>query len=209
MLFDQDGNMTCNTLINYPDTDYNRLKEEALKCKRCRLREEASQVVMGEGSINNRIMFIGEAPGGDEDRIGVPFVGRAGQLLDKIFEAVNIKREEIYITNIVKCRPKGNRNPFQGEMTACAPILIAEIKLINPKVIVPLGSVALKNLLDEQASITEMRGKWIKRGDYFFFPTFHPSYLLRNPVMKKVAWHDFKVIKKAIDRIKELKNEDA
>lgn len=204
MLFDRQGNLTVSCLIQYPDSDYQLLREKALECKRCHLREGASQVVMGKGAVNKKIMFIGEGPGADEDRRGEPFVGRAGQLLNRIFAAVNIKREEVYITNMVKCRPPGNRNPSSGEVAACAPILAAEIKLIDPKVIVPLGSVALKNLIDEEASITRMRGKWIKRGKYFFLPTFHPSYLLRNERMKKAAWYDFRLIKKAIDRIEEL-----
>ncbi len=207
MLFKENGEINLNIPVLYPEMNYNLVKEEVIKCKRCSLREKAAQVVMGKGSIDNQIMFIGEGPGADEDRLGEPFVGKAGQLLNKIFEAVGIKREEVYITNIVKCRPPNNRAPSKMEADCCAPILIAEINIIKPKVIVPLGSVSLKYLIDENASITRMRGKWIKRGDKFIFPTFHPSYLLRNQKMKKYTFYDFKVIKKSIERIEELKKE--
>ncbi|MFW6269720.1 MAG: uracil-DNA glycosylase [Bacillota bacterium] len=208
MFFDKNGNITIQQLIEYPDQSYDRLKEEALKCERCHLREKCTQVVMGEGSLENKIMFIGEGPGADEDRLGRPFVGRAGKLLDKMFDAINISREEIYISNIVKCRPPNNRVPSISEAEACMPILKAEIKLVDPKVIVPLGSTSLKYLVDREAAITRDRGKWIQRGKYYFLPTFHPAYLLRNPGAKKQAWHDFQVIKKAIDRIKELMKND-
>lgn len=205
MFFDQNGNIQIQKLIQYPDDNYKELRDEAINCERCHLREKCTQVVMGEGSIKNKIMFIGEGPGADEDRIGRPFVGRAGRLLDRIFKAINIKREDVYITNIVKCRPPNNRTPTINEAKACMPILKSEINLIDPKVIVPLGSTALKYIVDRDMAITKHRGKWIKRGKYYLFPTFHPAYLLRNANMKKAAWRDFKVIKKAILRINELK----
>lgn len=208
MLFDSRGKINLKTEIRYPDDDIDSLKEKALKCSRCNLRRGASQVVMGEGTAINKVMFIGEGPGAEEDRLGRPFVGRAGQLLNRIFKAVGIKRREVYISNIVKCRPPNNRVPEIKESDCCTAILAAEIRIIDPKVIVPLGSTALKYLIDEKASITRMRGKWIQRGKYYFFPTFHPSYLLRNEHLKKYAWHDFKVIKKAIIRINELKEKD-
>lgn len=204
MLFDQQGNFQIQQLFSYPSDDYQKLKEEALKCHRCQLREGANGVVMGEGNIDNKIMLIGEGPGANEDRLGRPFVGRAGKLMDKILDAVNLKREDLYITNVIKCRPPGNRVPNQNEFEACVSILRAEIELIEPKVIVTLGSTATKYLIDPEESITNVRGKWFKRGDIFFLPTFHPAYLLRNENMKKYSWHDFKLIKKAADRIKEL-----
>ncbi len=207
MLLDKNGNIQLNNLIQYPDNDYQLLREKAIKCTRCQLHETCQQVVMGKGTINNRIMFVGEGPGAQEDKKGIPFVGRAGRLLDKILEAVEITRDDIYITNIVKCRPPGNRAPTIKEARACSPILQAEIKLINPKVIVPLGSTALKYLIDQKMSITKMRGKWIKRGNIFILPTFHPAYLLRNSNMKKVVWRDFKLIKKSLLRIEELKEQ--
>ncbi|ACL69900.1 uracil-DNA glycosylase [Halothermothrix orenii] len=205
MIFDRDGKIQSSSLITYPDNDYSLLKEKALKCDRCQLRQGCTQVVMGYGPIDRKIMFVGEGPGADEDRLGKPFVGKAGKLLTKILNSVGLEREDVYITNIVKCRPPNNRQPTRSEAEACSPILKAEIKLIDPLVIVPLGSVALKNLVDEKASIMRTRGKWKKIGKYYFFPTFHPAFLLRNPKMKKLVWRDFKVIRKAVDRIKELK----
>lgn len=206
MLFDQDGNFKIQQLFSYPSDNYQNLKEKALKCTRCQLHENANGVVMGEGNLNNKIMLIGEGPGANEDRLGRPFVGRAGKLMDKILESVNLKREDIYITNVIKCRPPGNRVPHQNEFEACVSILMAEIKLIKPKVIVTMGSTATKYLIDPEKSITNVRGKWFKRGDIFVLPTFHPAYLLRNEKMKKYSWYDFKLIKKAANRIKELSN---
>ncbi|HKL13027.1 MAG TPA: uracil-DNA glycosylase [Halanaerobiales bacterium] len=203
MLFNQNGKVN-DSLFKYPLDDYENFKKKALKCERCRLRESCTQVVMGEGSLNNKIMFIGEGPGGTEDKKGRPFVGRAGRLLDKILKSVNIKRKNIYITNIVKCRPPENRNPTENEMEACSPILKTEIKYIKPKVIVPLGSVALKYLVGPDKKITEDRGNWFNKGELYFLPTFHPAYLLRNANMKKPVWNDFKKIKKSIERINEL-----
>ena len=204
MLFDQDGNFKIQQLFSYPNDNYQELKEEALKCSRCQLREGCNGVVMGEGNINSKIMLIGEGPGANEDRLGRPFVGRAGKLMDKILASVNLKREDLYITNVIKCRPPGNRVPRQNEFEACVSILMAEIELIKPKVIVTLGSTATKYLIDPEESITNVRGKWFQRGDIFILPTFHPAYLLRNEKMKKYSWYDFKLIKKAADRIKEI-----
>ncbi len=188
----------------YPLDDYAKFKKKALKCNRCRLRETCTQVVMGEGSLDHKIMFIGEGPGSTEDKKGRPFVGRAGRLLDKILESVNINRKDVYITNIVKCRPPDNRNPHDKEMKACSPILKTEVKYIKPKVIVPLGSVSLKYLLGSDKQITKDRGKWFNKGNLYFLPTFHPAYLLRNANMKKKVYKDFLKIKKSIDRINEL-----
>ena len=203
MIFNQNGKVN-DSLFNYPLDDYEEFKNKALQCERCRLRESCTQVVMGEGSLENKIMFIGEGPGASEDKKGRPFVGRAGRLLDKILKSVNIKRKDIYITNIVKCRPPENRNPTENEMEACSPILKTEIKYIKPKVIVPLGSVALKYLVEPQRKITEDRGNWFNKGELYFLPTFHPAYLLRNANMKRPVWNDFKKIKKSIERINEL-----
>lgn len=205
MFFDKNGNITIQKLIQYPNDNYQELRKEALKCERCKLREVCNQVVMGEGSLENKIMFIGEGPGVNEDKEGRPFVGKAGKLLDKIFNSVNINREDVYISNIIKCRPPNNRTPSISEAEACMPILKSEIELIDPKVIVTLGSTALKYLVDPDMSITKNRGQWIERGKYYILPTFHPAYLLRNPNVKKSVWRDFKLISKAIDRINELK----
>ncbi len=204
MLFNESGEIKQASLESYPADSYQELKEEARQCERCHLRQGCRQVVMGEGDTGRRIMFVGEGPGADEDRQGRPFVGRAGRLLDKILSAVNIKREKVYISNIVKCRPPDNRTPTRDEMKACSPILSAEINLIEPKVIVPLGSTPLKFLVDDNLSITESRGNWFNKGELYFLPTFHPAYLLRNSNMKKFVWQDFKLIKKSLDRIDEI-----
>ena len=204
MLIDQNGEF-IKTDRTYKTNNYQDLKSEALKCNSCHLREGCTQVVMGEGAIDKKIMFIGEAPGATEDKKGRPFVGRAGSLLNKILSAVNIKRKNIYISNIIKCRPPENRKPTVSEAKKCSPILKAEFELINPKVIVTLGATALNLLIDTKASITKSRGKWVQKGKYYFLPTFHPAYLLRNKKMKKYSWYDFKLIKKSIERIEELK----
>ncbi len=204
MLFDDNGNFRIQQLFSYPEDDYEQLKKEALKCERCQLRDGCNGVVMGEGNINKRIMLIGEGPGATEDRMGRPFVGKAGQLMDKILASVNLKREDLYITNVVKCRPPNNRVPHKNEFESCVAILMAEINLINPKVIVPMGSTAANFLISPKDSITRIRGNWIQKGSIFFLPTFHPAYLLRNSKMKKYSWYDFKLIKKAADRINEL-----
>ena len=205
MFFDKNGNITIQKLIKYPNNNYQKLRKKALKCERCKLREGCKQVVMGEGSLENKIMFIGEGPGANEDKIGRPFVGKAGNLLDKIMDSVDINREDVYISNIIKCRPPNNRTPSISEAKACMPILKSEIEIIDPKVIITLGSTALKYLIDQDMSITRNRGQWIERGKYYILPTFHPAYLLRNPNAKKAVWRDFKLISKAIDRINELK----
>lgn len=208
MLLDQDGNFKIKQLFSYPNKNYQELKDKALKCHRCQLREGAKGVVMGEGTVDSKIMLIGEGPGANEDRLGRPFVGRAGKLLDKILSAVDLNREDLYITNVIKCRPPGNRVPNKNEFKACVSILMAEIDLIEPKVIVTLGSTATKYLISPKESITKVRGKWFQKGEIFVLPTFHPAYLLRNKNMKKYSWHDFKLIKKASERIKELSAND-
>ncbi len=176
------------------------IEEQIKNCKKCRLREQRDKYVIGEGSLDAKIMFVGEGPGRDENRAGRPFVGRAGQLLDKILNSVDISREDIYITNVVKCWPPNNRNPRQDEIKACFPYLTSQISLINPKIIVTLGNFATKLLLNEQnKGITALRGKvfdWV--GGIKIVPMFHPSYLLRNYTVeaRKATWEDIKLVKK-------------
>jgi DNA polymerase len=176
------------------------IEEQVKICEKCRLREERNKYVIGEGSLDAKIMFVGEGPGRDEDREGRPFVGRAGQLLDKILDSVNISRNEIYITNVVKCRPPKNRDPRQDEIKACFPYLTSQISLINPKIIVTMGNFATKLLLNEQKKgITALRGNvfdWV--GGIKIVPMFHPSYLLRNYTVeaRKATWEDIKLVKK-------------
>ncbi|SDL91782.1 DNA polymerase [Halarsenatibacter silvermanii] len=204
IFFTKEGKIRKNQLITYPNNSYEKLKSEARECQRCHLREQCTQVVMGEGSLENRIMLIGEGPGADEDEKGRPFVGRAGQLLNDIMKDVGLKREDLYISNIVKCRPPDNRAPKNDEMEACSPILKAEIEIVEPKVIMPLGSTALNYLVEDGLSITSKRGEWIERGELFFLPTFHPAYIFRNRGAEEDVRRDFKVLKKASERIEEL-----
>ena len=164
-------------------------------CTRCPLHEGRTQIVQTVGNFQSDLMFIGEAPGADEDAKGEPFVGRAGQLLNKIIEAIGMKREEVCIGNINRCRPPGNRQPTLPEAHTCKPFLLREIAVIRPKVIVVMGNTALHNLLDTKIGITRMRGQF---HDYFgvkVMPTFHPAYLLRDPSKKREVWDDMKMVK--------------
>jgi len=156
---------------------------------RCR-----NSVVFGVGTPRAEIMFVGEAPGHDEDLQGIPFVGRAGDLLTKIIVAMGCKREEVYIANVLKCRPPQNRTPLPDEVTNCLPYLLSQIELIQPKVIVGLGATAVRALLDVHLGITKMRGHWYSFRGIPIMPTFHPAYLLRNPPAKKEVWEDMKAV---------------
>jgi uracil-DNA glycosylase family 4 len=172
------------------------LQKIVLNCNLCKLSKTRNNVVFGEGNPNSKIMFIGEAPGREEDLQGRPFVGRSGELLTKIIENIlNIKREEIYISNIVKCRPPQNRDPEIDEVESCIPYLIKQIDIIKPNLIVTLGRIAFKYLLNSEISITQARGKLYNFKGIKVIPTYHPSYLLRNPIKKKEAFIDFKLIK--------------
>ncbi len=164
-------------------------------CRNCGLRAGCSGVVFGKGNPNARLMFIGEGPGAEEDRQGLPFVGAAGQLLDRIIAAAGFKTEDVYIANIVKCRPPGNRVPSREEADACRPWLTRQVELINPSIIVLLGSVALQNIIDQNARITRMRGQWIKKAGIEFMPTYHPAALLRDETKKRPVWEDIKQVR--------------
>ena len=167
-------------------------------CNKCKLCTGRKNIVFGAGNKNADIMFIGEGPGADEDIQGEPFVGKAGQLMNKAFEALDIKREDVYIANIVKCRPPQNRNPEQDEANACMDYLRNQVLLVKPKIIVLLGSVALKNILGEEYSITNSRGKWIEKKGILYLPTFHPAALLRDDSKKIDFWKDLKLIKEKL-----------
>jgi len=178
--------------------------KECIKCKRCPLYLTRTKVVPGEGNEKTKIIFIGEAPGEEEDLEGRPFVGKAGQLLTKILQSVEIKREEIFITNMVKCRPPGNRNPSIKEVETCFTYLEAQIAIINPKIMVTLGNIPTQFLLETTQGITKLRGQWYDwLGQIKIFPMFHPSYLLRNEEVfpgspKELTWKDIKKIKEAL-----------
>jgi len=163
-------------------------------CERCDLSTLRNNLVFGEGNPEADLVFVGEAPGADEDMQGRPFVGRAGQLLTKIIEAMGLKREYVYLCNILKCRPPGNRNPKPEEIEKCEPFLIRQIESIKPKVICALGTFAAKTLLNTDAPISMLRGRFHRYHDIQLMPTYHPAYLLRNPGAKKLVWKDMQMI---------------
>lgn len=165
-------------------------------CTRCKLHGLGRrQIVFGVGNPNADLMFVGEAPGGDEDIQGEPFVGRAGQLLTKIIEAIDLKRDEVYIANVIKCRPPNNRNPEPDEVAQCEPFLFRQIDTIKPKVIVALGKFAAQSLLRTTDPITRLRGREYKYRDAILIPTYHPAYLLRTPSAKREVWEDMKRVR--------------
>lgn len=170
------------------------LKDETMRCKRCSLAKTRRNVVFGAGNINARLMFVGEAPGYEEDVQGEPFVGKAGMLLTKIIEAMGLNREDVYISSILKCRPTQNRNPLPEEISECVGYLYKQIEYINPKVICGLGKFASQTLLNTDTPITKLRGNWHEFRGIRFMPTYHPAYLLRNPRDKKIVWQDMKEI---------------
>lgn len=173
--------------------------ENSIKgCNKCKLCGGRNNIVFGVGNENADIMFIGEGPGADEDAQGIPFVGKAGQLMNKAFDGVGINRDEVYIANIVKCRPPQNRNPEKDEAEACIDYLRNQVMIIKPKIIVLLGNVALKNILGEEYGITKARGKWIEKKGIWYLPTFHPAALLRDNSKKLDFWRDLKKIKEKI-----------
>jgi DNA polymerase len=174
------------------------LKHELLQCKECDLHRTRRNVVFGSGNPGARLMFVGEAPGEDEDAQGLPFVGRAGQLLTKIIEAMGLKREDVYIANILKCRPPNNRAPLPAEILACEGNVKRQIDLIKPRVICTLGKSASQTLLRTMTPISALRGKFHTYNGVQVMPTFHPAYLLRNPADKKLVWEDMKKIKKEL-----------
>jgi len=181
--------------------DWTVLGAEVKDCRKCaELARTRKNIVFGVGNRQAELMFIGEAPGADEDAQGEPFVGRAGQLLTKIIEAMGFRREEVYIANVLKCRPPNNRPPLPDETVNCLPYLEQQIALIRPKVIVALGATALRALLDIQIGITKMRGNWYTYRDIPIMPTFHPAYLLRNPPAKKEVWEDMKAVVRKLGR---------
>ncbi len=177
-------------------------QERALAgCERCKLCHGRTTIVFGSGNPRAELVVIGEGPGADEDAQGKPFVGRAGQLLTRMLEAVHLARDEVYICNTVKCRPPGNRNPEPEELAACAPFLAAQLGVLQPKVILALGSVATQALLHTKESIGRLRGRLHPYGSAVLVPTFHPAFLLRNPgpEYKRMAWEDLKLARREYD----------
>ncbi len=163
-------------------------------CQRCKLCQTRNKIVFGSGNPHAQLVFVGEAPGADEDLHGLPFVGRAGQLLTKMIEAMNLSRDQVYICNVIKCRPPDNRNPEPDEINACEPFLKKQLALIKPKVIVALGRYACQSLLKREVTMGEIRGRWTQYEGIDLMPTFHPAYLLRSPSKKKEAWEDLQKV---------------
>lgn len=170
------------------------VRKELGECKRCNLHLTRRHIVFGEGSEKAQLVFIGEAPGGDEDRQGRPFVGKAGQLLTRIISAIGLRREEVYITNIIKCRPPHNRNPQRAEIATCEPFLKKQLEIIQPRIICALGTFAAQTLLETDEKISHLRGRFHVYGGIKVMPTYHPAFLLRNPHRKREAWEDMKKI---------------
>ncbi len=170
------------------------IADQVAACRKCPLHKERTRTVPGQGNAHPDIMFVGEGPGRDEDQQGLAFVGRAGQLLTKIIEAMGYTRDQVFIGNIVKCRPPGNRPPLPDEMAACIPYLKQQIALLKPRVLVALGATAVKGLLETETGISKLRGKWMEYEGIPLMPTYHPAYLLRNPAGKKDVWEDMKVV---------------
>jgi uracil-DNA glycosylase len=188
-------------IIQPQDVSLEAIREDIGECIRCKLHEHRTHIVFGEGDPNAKLVFIGEGPGADEDATGRPFVGRAGQLLDKIIAAIGLKREEVYISNIVKCRPPGNRTPERDEVATCEQFLFRQLALIRPRIIVALGSPAFQTLVRTKEPITRARGEWRQWNGIMVMPTFHPAYLLRVPEKKREAWEDMKKVRDYLDNL--------
>ncbi|MBQ7742669.1 MAG: uracil-DNA glycosylase [Bacteroidaceae bacterium] len=184
------------------DITLDKIAEYVKICKRCGLSATRTHAVPGEGFPTAKLMCIGEGPGFHEDQQGRPFVGESGHLLDKILAVSGFSRQtNTFIANIVKCRPPSNRDPLPEERQACLPLLLKQIEIVNPTIIVLLGATALKGLIDPEARITRLRGKWMEWQGRMVMPTYHPSALLRNPELKRPVWEDFKLV---IDKYREL-----
>ncbi len=185
-----------------PQDELERLLAQVQKCKSCALHKTRKRPVLGEGNPKALLMFIGEAPGAEEDEQGRPFVGKAGELLTRMIKAMGLNREEFYITNLIKCRPPNNRNPKPEEIEACKPFLLKQLEIIKPKLLCTLGSFAAQSLLGVQEKISSLRGKVLKWQGIILIPTFHPAFLLRNPSYKKFAWEDLKRLMAEYRRLK-------
>lgn len=185
------------------------LRKAVLECRRCDLRNGCRGVVFGEGDPHAALMLVGEGPGAVEDELGRPFVGPAGKLLDRILAAAGFAREQVYIANIVKCRPPGNRLPTPEEAARCLPNLRAQMRLIAPRLVVCLGALATQVLVDSRARITAARGTWYERNGIRIMPTFHPAALLRDPSKKRPVWEDFKKVRTACDDLRNEGSRDA
>ena len=179
------------------------IREELGDCSRCRLSGSRTSIVFGSGNPDARLMFIGEAPGSEEDRQGLPFVGRAGQLLTKIIESIGIRRNDVYICNVLKCRPPKNRNPEADEVETCSPFLRQQLEAVRPQIVCCLGTSASQTMLGMKVPISKLRGRFHVIEGIRFIATFHPAYLLRNPAKKREVWEDMKQIRAALNSLAE------
>ncbi|NJD68214.1 MAG: uracil-DNA glycosylase [Candidatus Methylomirabilota bacterium] len=184
-----------------PTASLTQVRETLGECARCKLHTGRKTIVFGVGNPRAWLVFVGEAPGADEDEQAEPFVGRAGQLLTRIIEAMKLTREQVYICNIIKCRPPGNRNPEPDEIAACEPFLIAQLHAIRPKLICALGTFAAQTLLRTKEPISKLRGRFHDYHGIPILPTFHPAYLLRNPHEKKTVWEDMKLLMRQYEQL--------
>ncbi|ACF12220.1 phage SPO1 DNA polymerase-related protein [Chlorobaculum parvum NCIB 8327] len=184
-----------------PALDLGSLGKVVQECRKCRLAETRNSVVFGEGNPKARVFVIGEAPGADEDAQGRPFVGRSGQLLDKILLAIGFERSDVYIGNIIKCRPPQNRNPLGDEIECCKPWLMQQLEIIKPNIILLLGRVAANTILENTLSMSAMRGKLIRWNGFDCFVTYHPAALLRNPNWKRLCWEDVQLLRAHYDKV--------
>ena len=175
------------------------LGESLQDCIRCKLHKSRTNLVFGVGSVKAKLVFVGEGPGADEDKAGYPFVGSAGVILTKMIRSIGLERDEVYICNVVKCRPPGNRNPEHDEMTECKQFLYAQLDMIDPKVVCTLGAISTQLLTNTTATITKMRGKIYRREQHVIVPTFHPAYLFRSYSKKKYVWEDMKLIERLLE----------
>lgn len=180
------------------------IASDLVDCHRCRLHAGRTQIVFGEGSPGARLIFVGEGPGYEEDQQGRPFVGKAGKLLDKMINAIGLERSQVYICNVVKCRPPNNRTPNPDEIQICSPFLFRQLEAIKPAVICALGACAAQTLIGTNASISSLRGKVNAWRGIPLICTYHPAYLLRNPAQKASSWHDLLIIRKILDQGEEI-----
>ena len=185
-LFEAAGKIAGETLLI--------IREDLGECTRCKLHKGRNKIVFGDGSVKAKLVFVGEGPGADEDAQGLPFVGRAGKLLTQMIEAMGLQRGDVYICNVVKCRPPGNRQPEKDEVEACSPFLYRQLDVLQPKVIVCLGSTAAQTLLQTNRGISHFRGDWLDFRGYKMMATYHPAYLLRNPAAKGEVWKDLQKV---------------
>lgn len=200
-LFENDSSASTQKESPAKFRDVNDLYEQSKNCTRCRLAATRTNFVFGEGNPEAQIVVIGEAPGAEEDAQGRPFVGRSGKLLDKILEAIGFSRDDVFICNIIKCRPPENRNPLSDEIECCMPWLKTQLQLIKPKILLLLGRVAANTVLDNKQSMGNLRGKIIRWSGYDVIVTYHPAALLRNPNWKRHCWEDVKMLRSHYDTL--------